>query len=83
MSANILTLPPTLQGVGYIRTTDLIGCKRTNKPALLPIVRSTLNEWVKAGKFPAPVKLSPGVVAFRVNDVRAYLAGEWGRANET
>lgn len=48
----------------------------------LPIVRalfassdSTIWRRVKAGTLPAPVKLSPGITAWRVADLRKALAG--------
>ena len=36
--------------------------------------RSTIWRMVKAGTFPAPVRLSPGRVGFRVEDVEAWRA---------
>lgn len=36
--------------------------------------RSTLYQLVKSGKFPAPVKLGPRAVAWRVAAVRAWIA---------
>ena len=42
---------------------------------LLPVSRSTLWRWVKAGTFPPPVKLSPGVTVWRASDVFEKLPG--------
>ena len=42
--------------------------------ALAPVSKSTLWNWVSSGRFPAPVKLGPRVTAWRVEDVRAWLA---------
>ncbi len=39
----------------------------------IPVSRSTLWRWVKAGTFPAPVKLSVHVSAWRVADVRRWI----------
>jgi prophage regulatory protein len=36
--------------------------------------RSTLLNWVKAGTFPAPVKLSARMIAWRVEDVDQWVA---------
>lgn len=52
---------------GYVRQSQLI-------PSVLPVSAATLWRWVKAKKFPAPVKLSEHVTAWRVKDVREYLA---------
>ncbi len=36
--------------------------------------KSTIMGWVRDGKFPAPLQLSPGVVAWLRSDVDAWLA---------
>ncbi|NKA92045.1 AlpA family phage regulatory protein [Ralstonia solanacearum] len=56
-----------LPETGYVRQRQLI-------PNVLPISAATLWRWVRAKKFPAPVKLSERVTAWRVEDVREYLA---------
>ena len=40
--------------------------------ARVPVGRSTLWGWVRAGTFPAPVKLGPMVTAWRASDVQAW-----------
>jgi len=52
------------------------------EPAVLghvPFGRSTLWNRVRAGTFPAPVKLSPRITAWRVSDIRRFIA-EQGKA---
>lgn len=63
----------TLPDSGYVRQAQLI-------PDVVPFSGPTLWRKVKAGKFPAPVKLSEQVTAWRVKDVRAWLANPiaWG-----
>jgi len=51
---------------GFVRQSQLI-------PSVVPFSGPTLWRKVKAGKFPAPVKLSAQVTAWRVSDVRAWL----------
>lgn len=51
---------------GYLRQAQLIG-------RILPISGTTLWRWVGEGKFPKPIKLSPRVTVWRVEDVRAWL----------
>lgn len=47
--------------------------KRPNATPVLPFSASTLWRKVRDGSFPAPLKLSAGVTAFRVGDVRQWL----------
>lgn len=42
--------------------------------SIIPVSRSTLWQMVKIGAFPAPVKLSARVSAWRANDVRNFIA---------
>ncbi len=51
---------------GFLRQSRLI-------PYLLPFSTATLWLMVRAGTFPAPVRLSAGVTAWRVEDVRAWM----------
>lgn len=61
----------------YLRVSD-IARGRSGKPSLLPVTHSTWWAWVKSGKAPAPIKLSPGCTVWRRADVIAFaesLAG--------
>lgn len=51
---------------GYVRQSQLI-------PYIVPFSSATLWRNVKAGTFPAPVKLSARVTGWRVEDVRAWM----------
>jgi hypothetical protein len=72
-----------LPATGYVRQSQLIGTParkasdteqaREAEPGILPFSSPTLWRLVKAGKFPAPVKLSERVTAWRVEDVRAWM----------
>lgn len=61
---------------GYVRERQLVGNKKSNPPipGIIPIGHATLWVWIKAGRFPAPVKIGPRVTAWRVEDVRAWLS---------
>ena len=50
---------------GYSRLQQLL--------PYLPIAKSTVEDWVKKGKFPKPVKLSATVTAWRNSDIHAWL----------
>ena len=71
-------LPPT----GYVRQSQLIGASSRShnghptdrhRQGILPFSSPTLWRMVKAGKFPAPVKLSDRVTAWRVEDIRSWM----------
>jgi prophage regulatory protein len=59
--------PYRLPEVGFVRAKHLTD-------DVLSIGRTTLYAWMKAGVFPAPVRLGPKAVGWRVEDVRAWLA---------
>lgn len=57
-----------------IRAADLVRNPKTpNRPSVLDISLSTLWRYVEAGTFPQPVRLSAGLVAWKVGDVRAWI----------
>jgi prophage regulatory protein len=58
---------------GFIRERQL-------RPGIVPVAHSTLWNWVKAGKFPAPVTLSERVTAWRCSDVQAWVDAQGGSA---
>lgn len=45
---------------------------RSARPLLGDIGRSTAWRLIRAGKLPPPIRLSPGRVAFRESDIRAF-----------
>jgi prophage regulatory protein len=49
-------------------------------PRIIPVSRSTWRRMVKAGQAPAPIKLHTGITAWRVGDLRTWLAS---RSNST
>ena len=51
---------------------------RPTRAGIVPFSSATLWRKVKAGQFPKPVKLSPGITAWNVKDVRAWLAAQVG-----
>jgi prophage regulatory protein len=62
-----MTAPTGLPETGFIRAKALLA-------GVVPVARATLHRWVADGRFPKPVKLGPGVSAWRVEDVRAWIA---------
>ena len=59
----------TLSTIGYVRQAQLLA-------SVLPFSAATLWRKVKAQTFPAPVKLSAGITAWRVEDVRAWMENQ-------
>lgn len=59
----------TLPSTGYVRQAQLLA-------GGVPFSAATLWRKVKAQTFPAPVKLSAGITAWRVEDVRAWMENQ-------
>jgi predicted DNA-binding transcriptional regulator AlpA len=57
----------TLPTTGFVRQYQLI-------PMIVPFSSATLWRKVVRGEFPRPVKLSARITAWRVEDVRAWMA---------
>ena len=70
----IATKNTALPETGFIRLPQIIGNSKTNTPAIIPVCRATWWAGVKSGRFPASVKLSPRVTAWRIEDIRALIA---------
>jgi prophage regulatory protein len=75
-SAQIQQLPE----VGFLRLWQIVGNKKTNIPALIPISRTSFLNGVKSGKYPKPVKLGERTTAWRVEDIKALIAEMGGAA---
>ena len=66
-----MALPDT----GFVRLPDIIGCRKRNIPAVIPVSRATWFRGVASGRFPASVStLGPGIAAWKVEDIRALVA---------
>jgi predicted DNA-binding transcriptional regulator AlpA len=63
-----------LPETGFLRIWQIIGNKKTNIPALIPISRTTFLNGVKSGKFPKPVKLGERTTAWKVEQIRDLIA---------
>ena len=55
---------------GFVR---LPGILAPNGP--IPVSKSTWWAGIKDGRYPKPVKLGPRITAWRVEDIRALIAG--------
>jgi prophage regulatory protein len=54
----------------FLRITDIVGPR-----GMLPIGKSTWWAGVRSGRYPEPVKLGPGITAWRVEDIDALKKG--------
>jgi predicted DNA-binding transcriptional regulator AlpA len=63
-----------LPETGFVRIWQIVGNKKTQTPALIPISRSSFLAGVKSGKYPKPVKLSERTTAWRVEDIRELIS---------
>ena len=71
------TVPPfdTLPDSAFVRESHLVrNPKHPSRPVPLQFSPSTLWRAVRAKTFPQPIKLSERVTAWRVGDVRAWMA---------
>jgi prophage regulatory protein len=68
-------IQPVIPAEGFVRVSALIGCRRRGIVPILPISRSGLYAWIRDGRWPAPQKLGPKVIAWPSSQVREALAG--------
>jgi prophage regulatory protein len=68
--------PPALPAEGFLRIKQILGDRQATPPvpALIPVSTSAWWAGCKAGRYPAPIKLSPRVTVWRAADIRALLA---------
>jgi prophage regulatory protein len=66
-----------LPETGFLRLPQIIGNPKAVPPvpALIPVKKSCWWAGVAAGRFPAAVKLGPRVTVWRVEHIRALIAG--------
>ena len=60
---------------GFLRLHQIIGDPQSDppKPAMVPVSKSSCWAGVKAGRYPASVKLGPRTTAWRVEQIRALI----------
>ncbi len=63
------TSKPPLPKVGFVRLNQIVG-----PDGSLPISKSGFWAGVKSGKFPQPLKISPRVTVWRVEDIISLIA---------
>lgn len=68
-----------LPETGYLRLSQIIGAPKADPPVppIIPVSRSCWLAGCKSGRFPAPVKLGPRTVVWKVVDIRALIDGNY------
>lgn len=69
----VTATPHQIPEKGFLRLRQILGDKKTNPPALIPIGRTSWLNGVKSGKYPKPVKLGERTTAWRVEDIRNLI----------
>ena len=66
----------TLPETGFLRLPQIVGNPTAEPPIppLIPVSKSTWWAGVRAGRYPRPIKVSPGCTVWRVEDVRELIA---------
>lgn len=59
--------------LGYLRLWQIIGDRKRGIEPLLPIGRSSWFAGIKAGKYPAPIKLGERTTAWKKSDILALI----------
>jgi predicted DNA-binding transcriptional regulator AlpA len=58
-----------IPSTGYLRLKDIIGDRKQQIPAIIPLGRTTWLEGVKSGIYPSPITLGERCIAWRVEDI--------------
>jgi predicted DNA-binding transcriptional regulator AlpA len=59
---------------GYLRLAQIVGNRKTDTPAIIPVSRSTWWAGVRSGRYPQPTRaLGPRITDWRVEDIRALI----------
>jgi len=62
-----------LPETGFLRLKQIVGDPKTGIPPIIPIKKTTWWAGVKSGRYPKPIKLSPRVTVWRVEDIRRLI----------
>lgn len=64
-----------LPETGFLRLPNIIGDPKAKPPipALIPVGKTTWWEGVKSGRFPKPVKLSPRITVWKIEDILDFI----------
>jgi prophage regulatory protein len=66
---------PVIPTEGFIRVSQLIGCRRRGIVPILPISRSGMYAAIRDGRIPPPQKIGRKVIAWPAEQIRAMIDG--------
>ena len=58
---------------GFLNIQQILGNKKANIPALIPVSRKTWLEGCETGLYPKPVKISKRINGWRVADIEKLI----------
>ena len=58
---------------GFVRLEQILGSRRKQIPAIIPISKSAWYEGIEKGRFPKPVKLGPRASGWRAEDIQRLI----------
>ena len=64
-----------LPSTGYLRLKQILGTKKSNPPIppIIPIGKTSWWQGIKEGRYPSPIKISPRITVWKVEDIRLLL----------
>jgi prophage regulatory protein len=65
---------PSIPDTGYLRLSQIIGDAKKGIAPLIPISSTTWWAGIKAGRYPAGVKIGARATGWRCEDIRALVA---------
>jgi prophage regulatory protein len=71
----------TMQDTGFLREWDIIPNKKRQTKGLIPIGRTSWYAGIKSGKYPAPVKLTERISAWKAEDIAKLIQELGGNAD--
>ena len=62
-----------LNNTPFLDLSQVIGCKKENIPAIIPVSRAVWFKGMASGLYPKPVKISTRRVAWKRSDIEALI----------
>lgn len=62
-----------IPSTGFLTQRQILGDKKTNTPAIIPVGATTWWNGIKAGRYPQGIKISTRRTAWRAEDIQALV----------
>lgn len=75
----------TLPETGYVRLSQIVGNPKADPPIppIIPVCKSTWWAGVRSGIYPRPIKLSPRVTVWNIEDIREIISRQRDRSGNS